>query len=118
MFGLEVWIAYCDLGEKEAGDTILLMHGMSAWSYLNRRMIPSLVSAGHRVILFDQVGCGRSDKPSREQDYTYERHIDWNIDLLINYLRLKKVTVKVSPGFYSWKTFAFRTGPNDAIWME
>ncbi len=130
---------------------------MSAWSYLNRRMIPSLVSAGHRVILFDQVGCGRSDKPSREQDYTYERHIGWNIDLLINYLRLKNITAvlqdwggligtrvvaahpgafrrlviantmlptcddhffKVSPGFYSWKTFAFRTGLKDEIWME
>ena len=25
---------------------------------------------------------------------------------------------KVSPGFYSWKTFAFRTGLKDDIWME
>ena len=65
--GLEVRIAYYDLGEKGAEETILLTHGMSAWSYLYRRMIPPLVSAGHRVILFDQVGCGRSDKPSREE---------------------------------------------------
>ena len=156
LYGLEVRIAYYDLGDKGAEETILLTHGMSAWSYLNRRMIPPLVSAGHRVILFDQVGCGRSDKPGREEDYTYERHIGWNIDLLINYLHLKGVTVvlqdwggligtrvvaahpgtfrrliiantmlptcddrffKVSPGFYSWKTFAFRTGLKDDIWM-
>ena len=93
LYGLEVRIAYYDLGEKGAEETILLTHGVSAWSYLYRRMIPPLVSAGHRVILFDQVGCGRSDKPSREEDYTYERHIGWNIDLLINHLRLKGVTV-------------------------
>jgi haloalkane dehalogenase len=156
LYGLEVRIAYYDLGEKGAEETILLTHGMSAWSYLYRRMIPPFVSEGHRVILFDQVGCGRSDKPSREEDYTYERHIGWNIDLLINHLRLKGVTVvlqdwggligtrvvaahpgafrrlviantmlptcddsffKVSPGFYSWKTFAFRTGLQDDIWM-
>jgi haloalkane dehalogenase len=92
LYGLEVRIAYYDLGEKDADETILLTHGMSAWSYLNRRMIPPLVSAGHRVILFDQVGCGRSDKPSREEDYTYERHIGWNIDLLVNTLCLKGVT--------------------------
>jgi haloalkane dehalogenase len=157
LYGLEVRIAYYDLGEKGAEETILLTHGMSAWSYLYRRMIPPFVGEGHRVILFDQVGCGRSDKPSREEDYTYERHIGWNIDLLINHLRLKGVTVvlqdwggligtrvvaahpgafrrlviantmlptcddsffKVSPGFYSWKTFAFRTGLKDDIWME
>ena len=157
LYGLEVRIAYYDLGEEGAEETILLTHGMSSWSYLYRRMIPPLVRAGHRVILFDQVGCGRSDKLSREEDYTYERHIGWNIDLLINHLRLKGVTVvlqdwggligtrvvaaypsafrrliiantmlptcddsffKVSPGFYSWKTFAFRTGLKDDIWME
>ena len=93
LYGLEVRIAYYDLGEEGAEETILLTHGMSSWSYLYRRMIPPLVRAGHRVILFDQVGCGRSDKPCREQDYTYERHIGWNIDLLINHLHLKGVTV-------------------------
>ena len=46
-------------------------------------MIQPLVDAGNRVLLFDQVGCGRSDKPDQESDYTYERHIGWNIDLLV-----------------------------------
>jgi len=157
LYGLEVRIANYGLGERGAEETVLLTHGMSPWSYLYRRMIPPFVSEGHRVILFDQVGCGRSDKPSREEDYTYERHIGWNIDLLINHLRLEGVTAvlqdwggligtrvvaahpgafrrlviantmlptcddsffKVSPGFYSWKTFAFRTGLKDDIWME
>ena len=156
LYGMAVRMAYYDLGTKDAEETILLPHGMSAWSYLYRRMIPPLVSTGHRVILFDQVGCGRSDKPSSEEAYTYERLIGWNIDLLLNHLRLKGITVvlqdwgglaglrvvaahpgafrrlviantmlptcddrffKVSPGFYSWKTFSFRTGLKDDIWI-
>ena len=156
LYGLAVRIAYYDLGESGAEKTILLTHGMSTWSYLYRRMIPSLIAAGHRVILFDQVGCGRSDKPNREEHYNYKRQIGWNIDLLINHLDLEGVTAvlqdwggllglrvvaaypgafrrlviantmlptcddgffKVSPAFYSWKTFAFRTGLKDDIWM-
>lgn len=146
-------------------------------------MIQPLVEAGHRVLLFDQVGCGRSDKPDQESDYTYERHIGWNIDLLVkrdspkvsmsvrsamtsvpgllpmqvNHLHVKNATIllqdwggllglrvvaahpgrfsrlviantmlptcdddffKVSPGFYSWKTFNFRTMLKDDVWME
>jgi haloalkane dehalogenase len=92
LYGLDVRMAYYDIGNPNAEETILLTHGMSAWSYLSRRMIPPLVADGHRVLLFDQVGCGRSDKPSREADYTYERHIGWNIDLLINHLQLTGVT--------------------------
>lgn len=53
LYGQEVRIAYYDLGEKDAEETILLPHGMSAWSYLYLRMITPLVNAGHRVILFD-----------------------------------------------------------------
>jgi haloalkane dehalogenase len=56
-------------------------------------MIAPLVEAGHRVLLFDQVGCGRSDKPDQEEDYTYERHIGWNIDLLVNHLHVKNATI-------------------------
>ena len=157
LYNLKVRIAYYDLGKKRSKETILLTHGMSTWSYLYRRMIPSLISMGHRVILFDQVGCGRSDKPLKEKDYSYERHIGWNIDLLINYLSLKDVTevlkawggliglgvvaahpgsfrrlviantmlptcddafFKVSNAFYTWKTFAFRTGLKDKIWNK
>src|SRR5579883_133036 len=61
---------------------VLLMHGEPSWSYLYRKMIPGLVAAGHRVIAPDLVGFGRSDKPARREDYTYQRHVDWMAQLL------------------------------------
>ena len=40
-------------------------------------MIPLLTAAGHRAVAPDLVGFGRSDKPVRREDYTYQRHVDW-----------------------------------------
>jgi haloalkane dehalogenase len=59
------------------GPPVLLMHGEPSWSYLYRRMIPSLVAIGCRVLAPDLVGFGRSDKPAEPTDHTYERHVDW-----------------------------------------
>jgi haloalkane dehalogenase len=53
------------------------MHGEPAWSYLYRKMIPVLVSAGLRVIAPDLVGFGRSDKPAHAKDYSYFNHVQW-----------------------------------------
>jgi haloalkane dehalogenase len=53
------------------------MHGEPSWSYLYRKMIPVLVAAGYRVIAPDLVGFGRSDKPSRNSDYSYLNHVQW-----------------------------------------
>ena len=69
-------IAYIDEGPKE-GPVVLLMHGEPAWSFLYRKMIPVLVQAGMRVLAPDQVGFGRTDKPSHRADYTYENHVQW-----------------------------------------
>ena len=70
-------MAYWDLvpessNAKESLETVLLTHGEPSWSYLNRRLIAAFLSAGYRVVCFDQVGFGRSDKPAKESDYSYE----------------------------------------------
>lgn len=56
---------------------VLLLHGEPSWSYLYRWMIPVLVDAGLRAVAIDLVGFGRSDKPARREDYTYQSHVDW-----------------------------------------
>lgn len=55
-------------------------------------MIDPLLAMGYRVVLFDQVGFGWSDKPACEADYSYARHVAWNEDLLINHLSLSNIT--------------------------
>ena len=79
----EVRIHYVDEGPKDAKETILMMHGEPTWGYLYRHMIPPLVAAGHRVIVPDLVGFGRSDKPSKREDISYEREVDWMTEFLV-----------------------------------
>ncbi len=40
-------------------------------------MIPVITEAGYRAVAADLLGFGRSDKPARQGDYTYARHVDW-----------------------------------------
>lgn len=84
-------IHYLDEGSP-AGEVVLLLHGQPAWSYLYRFMIPPLVDAGFRVLAPDFVGFGRSDKPTRAEDYSYARHVDWMSQWLTQ-LGLDGVTV-------------------------
>ncbi|MDX1504014.1 MAG: haloalkane dehalogenase [Thermoanaerobaculia bacterium] len=66
---------YVDEGPRDAAP-ILMLHGEPSWSYLYRHMIPPCAKR-HRVVAPDLVGFGRSDKPRRVADYTYERHMEW-----------------------------------------
>ena len=84
-------IHYLDEGPSD-GNVVLLIHGQPVWSYLYRHMIPPLVEAGFRVIAPDLIGFGRSDKPTRQEDYTYARHVAWMSEWLIQ-LDLSDITV-------------------------
>ncbi|AKJ63739.1 alpha/beta fold hydrolase [Kiritimatiella glycovorans] len=57
--------------------TLLMLHGNPSWSYLFRKVVPLINDAGYRTIMIDYVGHGKSDKPSCESDYTYDRHLEW-----------------------------------------
>ena len=73
---------YVDEGPRN-GPVVLMLHGEPSWSYLYRHMIPVCVKAGQRVIAPDLVGFGKSDKPTRMEDYTYARHVAWVRDLIV-----------------------------------
>ena len=77
--GPAVRMHYVDEGPRD-GPPVVLLHGEPTWSYLYRTMIPPLVEAGHRVLAPDLVGFGKSDKPTRIEDYSYLRHVEWVTD--------------------------------------
>ena len=54
--------------------TYLCLHGNPAWSYLYRKMIPTFLAAGHRVVAPDLVGFGKSDKPKKDAFHHFEFH--------------------------------------------
>lgn len=85
-------IHFVDEGPPD-GDVVVLLHGEPSWSFLYRRMIPILADAGYRVIAPDLIGFGRSDKPMRRDDHTYERHVEWIRSLLLDHLDLSEVTL-------------------------
>ena len=86
-------IHYLDEGPED-GEVIFLLHGQPAWSYLFRKMIPTLVDAGYRVIAPDMVGFGKSDKYIDIEDYTHQMHVD-TISILIRALDLTDMTAHV-----------------------
>jgi haloalkane dehalogenase len=79
--GVALRMAFLDEGPRDAAPALLL-HGEPSWSFLYRKMIPPLAAAGHRVVAPDLIGFGRSDKPAERSDYTYQRHVDWVLQLL------------------------------------
>jgi haloalkane dehalogenase len=85
-------MAWVHDGPAEA-DPVLMLHGEPSWSFLYRKMIPVLVTAGHRVICPDLVGFGRSDKPTRIEDHSYARHVEWVRELVFDVLDLHRVTL-------------------------
>jgi haloalkane dehalogenase len=82
---------YVDEGPRD-GEPVLMLHGEPSWSYLYRFMVPVFADAGMRALAPDLIGFGRSDKPTRLDDYSYQRHVDWVTDWLIG-LDLRGITL-------------------------
>ena len=79
--------------DEGSGPPVLLLHGEPTWSYLYRKVIPELTGAA-RAIAPDYFGFGRSDKPLRLEDYTYDFHAG-SIARLVEQLDLRHLTVVV-----------------------
>ena len=56
---------YYAAGSRGAGEPVLFLHGTAASSHLWHTVIP-LMPAGHRLVVADLLGCGRSDRPDGE----------------------------------------------------
>ena len=75
------------------GPVALLLHGEPTWSYLYRKVMGQLALAGVRTVAVDLVGFGRSDKPTRTEDHTFARHVEWVRSLVFDHLDLRDLTL-------------------------
>jgi haloalkane dehalogenase len=79
--------------DEGTGDPVVLLHGEPTWGFLYRKMIPPLAAVA-RVVAPDYFGFGRSDKPTRLEDYSYDFHYG-SIERLADELDLRGTTVVV-----------------------
>jgi haloalkane dehalogenase len=61
--------------DEGSGQPVVMFHGEPSWSYLYRKMIPTIVESGRRAVVPDLAGFGRSDKPVDRDWYSYDRHV-------------------------------------------
>ena len=64
-------LAHVDEGE---GQPVVMLHGEPTWGFLYRKVMPPLLEAGFRCVVPDLPGFGRSDKPTDDGWYSYDRH--------------------------------------------
>lgn len=79
---------YIDEGPRD-GPTLLFVHGTPTWSFLWRHLIADL-ARDHRVVAFDHLGFGLSDRPE-DWGYRPEDHAR-NVGRVVEGLGLEKVT--------------------------
>jgi haloalkane dehalogenase len=71
---------------------MVLVHGNPTWGFLYRDFIGPLTEAGHRAIVPDHLGFGRSDKPTDPELYRIPRHVE-RLDALLESLDLHDAVV-------------------------
>jgi pimeloyl-ACP methyl ester carboxylesterase len=86
-----VQMEYMDVAPAKSNDkTIILFHGKNFNGYYWKNVIPMLTEKGYRVIVPDQLGWGKSDKP----DLHYSFHmLASNNKILLDSLHIEKVIV-------------------------
>ena len=55
--------------------TWLCLHGAASWGYGFRHLVVQWLVAGHRVVVPDLPGFGRSDQPKRDKAHTADGHV-------------------------------------------
>jgi len=90
--GEEIKMAYMDVSSQQPnGQTMLLLHGKNFNGAYWKTTIQALNSAGYRVIIPDQIGFGKSSKPTAYQ-FTFQQ-LAQNTKLLLDKLGLDKVAL-------------------------
>jgi len=75
---------YRSFGAEKGLPTVLALHGGPGASHDYLLPIADLVPFGYRVVLFDQLGCGRSEVPEDHSLFTLEHHVQETEELRRN----------------------------------
>lgn len=84
-------MSYMDIGEKTAKKTIVLLHGKNFSGFYWKRIAEDLLKKGHRVIIPDQIGFGKSTKPDYYQ-YSFTG-LALNTKRLLDSLKIQQYTI-------------------------
>lgn len=86
-----VKMAFMDIAPKTPnGESVILFHGKNFNGFYWKDVIPMLTKKGFRVVVPDQIGWGKSDRPNIH--YSFHQLADNNKKLLDS-LNIKQVTV-------------------------
>jgi len=76
-------------GRSDNG-TVLALHGGPGGTHDYLLPLADLVQFGYRVVLYDQIGCGRSERPKSAKYYTQSRAVE-EVESLRKVLQLGRV---------------------------
>jgi pimeloyl-ACP methyl ester carboxylesterase len=71
---------------------VVLLHGLLMDARLNRGVARALAARGHRVVLLDLLGHGRSDKPRHAAEYRMDTYAE-QVGALLDHLRAEEAVV-------------------------
>lgn len=75
-------LVYDDYGDPHSDRVLVYVHGLMLDSEINRGIAGALADGGHRVVLIDLLGHGRSDKPTHASEYRIDTYADQVVGLL------------------------------------
>ena len=79
-------------GNSSAGGTVVCLHGGPGATHDYLLPMADLAARGYRVLLYDQLGCGRSELPSNPSLFTIERGVE-ELEALRKTMRLGRVHI-------------------------
>lgn len=85
-------MAYMDVIPKQTnGSTVVLLHGKNFNGAYWKTTIDALTKNGYRVIIPDQIGFGKSSKPT-EYQYSFQQ-LSLNTKMLLDELQIDKINI-------------------------
>lgn len=88
--GLKTWFVVH--GQENTGTPLFVLHGGPGFPHNYQNNLSTLADNGYPVILYDQVGCGLSDRPEDNSLWTVELYVE-ELEALRKYLGYKIINI-------------------------